>query len=242
MMHSMNEFILPLKDTDEATCASRDFISSSNIHSFWAHSHCCFSSSSTLLWLPYGTPNRTLMPIFWYQKMIFWYQKFDFLISEIILWYQKIGISDIRKYMNFWYQKILPIFWYQKMIFWYQKLISDIGKSFSDIRNSCWFSDIRKWCSDIRNWFSDIRNWFFDKNHFLISQNHFLISEKRTNFWYQIISWKFWYQKIISDISNSSLFSDIRYLALHTPLELAGQELEFIILLLDCLLQMFILF
>ena len=23
----------------------------------------------------YGTPNRTLMPIFWYQKIIFWYQK-----------------------------------------------------------------------------------------------------------------------------------------------------------------------
>ena len=41
----------------------------------------------------YRTPNRTLIPIFWYQKMIFWYQKFDFLISEIILWYQKIGIQ-----------------------------------------------------------------------------------------------------------------------------------------------------
>ena len=39
----------------------------------------------------YGTPNRTLTPIFWYQK-------FDFLISEIIFWYQKsVAFSDIRK-------------------------------------------------------------------------------------------------------------------------------------------------
>ena len=38
--------------------------------------------------------------------MIFWYQKFDFLKSEIIIWYQKVEISenriyDIRKCMNF---------------------------------------------------------------------------------------------------------------------------------------------
>ena len=36
----------------------------------------------------YGSPNRTLMPIFWYQKMIFWDQKFDFLreYSSSFLW------------------------------------------------------------------------------------------------------------------------------------------------------------
>ena len=58
----------------------------------------------------YGTPNRTLMPIFWYQK-------FDFLISKIIFWYQKIGISDNRN-----------------SIFWYKKIISDIRYRISDIR------------------------------------------------------------------------------------------------------------
>ena len=55
----------------------------------------------------YGTPKGTLKPIFWYQKMIFWYQK--------------IGISDIKKYMNFWYKK--------------SYLFSDIRKWFSGIRN-----------------------------------------------------------------------------------------------------------
>ena len=36
----------------------------------------------------YGSPNRTLMPIFWYQKMVFWDQKFDFLreYSSSFLW------------------------------------------------------------------------------------------------------------------------------------------------------------
>ena len=72
----------------------------------------------------YGTPNRTLMLIFWYQKfdfliseIIFWYQKFDFLISEIIFWYQKNGISDGTPNRT-----LMLIFWYQKMIFWYQKM------------------------------------------------------------------------------------------------------------------------
>ena len=79
----------------------------------------------------YGTPNRTLMPVFWYQKMIFWYQKFDFLISEIIFWYQKIGISDIKKYFlisenrisdirNTWISDIKKSYIF--LIFWYQKI------------------------------------------------------------------------------------------------------------------------
>ena len=92
----------------------------------------------------YGTPNRTLMLIFWYQKTIFWYQKliFDIRKSFPDIWK---SISDIRKRVNFWYQKI--IFWYQKLfsdirnyfliseipIFWYQKIIS--GR-ISDIRKS----------------------------------------------------------------------------------------------------------
>ena len=75
----------------------------------------------------YGTPNRTLMPIFWYQKMIFWYQKFDFLISE------NTWISDIRNSLLFFYILYQNIsennLWYQKIIsgirksnFWYQKI------------------------------------------------------------------------------------------------------------------------
>ena len=55
--------------------------------------------SMALLEEYYGTLNRTLMLIFWYQKMNFWYQK-----SEIHFWYQEI------------------IFWYQKINFWAQKM------------------------------------------------------------------------------------------------------------------------
>ena len=90
-----------------------------------------------------GIASRTLMPIFWYQKLIF--------------------CSDIRNYFlisenrNFWYQKIISdienIFWYQKI----ESLISENAR-ISDIKKSYLFSDIRKWFSDIRKWFSDIRN------------------------------------------------------------------------------------
>ena len=71
------------------------------------------------------------------------------------------------------------------MNFWYKKsyLFSDIRKWFSDIRNSCWFSDIRNWFSDIRKSFSDIRKSY-----------EFLISENKLEFL----------------IRNSGLFSDIR--------------------------------
>ena len=71
---------------------------------------------------------------FWYQKIIFWYQKLFsdilkmprfsdirnyFLISEIIFY--------IRKCHDFLISEI--VFWYQKIIFWYQKIVV-----FSDIR------------------------------------------------------------------------------------------------------------
>ena len=145
----------------------------------------------------YGTPKRTLM-------LIFWYQKFDFLISENILWYKK---SEFLTSEN------RDIFWYQKIIFDIRNWFSDIKKWFSDIRK--WFlvseiqtfSDIRKWFSDIRKWFSDIRKSalksslaFHRKSwHFLISENHFCY--QKLIFWYQkLIFWHqkiiFWYQKI----------------------------------------------
>ena len=91
----------------------------------------------------YGTPNRILMLIFWYQKMCeflinFWYQKIillylklfsdirkchDFLVSEIIFWYQKI-ISDIRKSIRNYFLRSEKNFWYQKIA------------AFSDVRKS----------------------------------------------------------------------------------------------------------
>ena len=76
----------------------------------------------------YGTPKRTLM-------LIFWYQKFDFLISENIFWY--------KKNRNFWYQKIISDI---RNYF----LISE-NTWISDIRKSSRFSDIKNWISDIRN-------------------------------------------------------------------------------------------
>ena len=88
------------------------------------HKQCSLTS------LYYGMQNRTLMLIFWYQKIIFWYQKLisdirkcqnHFLISEnvMIFWYQKL-FSDIRKF--FFISE-------NATIFWYQKLFSDIRKS-----------------------------------------------------------------------------------------------------------------
>ena len=120
-------------------------------------SKCKLARVDQLITQEYGTPKRTLMLIFWHQKIIFWYQKiiFDirksisnvknhFLISENNLWYKKVTIfwyqkltSDIRNYflisenaIIFCYQKSKIIFWYQKNIFWYQKM-----SRFTDIRN-----------------------------------------------------------------------------------------------------------
>ena len=110
------------------------------------------------------------MPIFWYQKMIFWYQKLfsdikksEFLISENNFWYQTFDIKNYQKFdflisENRTYFLISENdflisendFLISEIHFWYQKFISDI-------RNSCWFSDIRNWFSDIRKSFSDIR-------------------------------------------------------------------------------------
>ena len=123
----------------------------------------------------YGTPNRTLVLIFWYQKIIFWYQK---LICDI-----RKSFSDIRKSFSDIRKSLSDI---RKCVnFWYQKLISDIRKSFSDIRKQVRFL-YKKFMyfliSKIR--FSDIRNYF------LISENYFLISEIPI----------FWFQKIISDL------------------------------------------
>ena len=112
--------------------------------------------TSVNLYIIYGTPNRTLMLIFWYQKMISWYQKMceflisenHFLITEVIFCYQKMPrFCDIRNY--FLISKI--IFSYQKMPrFWYQKLFSDIRKWFliSENRGIFWYHKIT---SDIRN-------------------------------------------------------------------------------------------
>ena len=118
----------------------------------------------------YGTPNRTLMLIFWYQKMVFWYQK---LISVIRKSFSDIrkSISDIRKCVNFWYQKtprfsdIKNYFLMSEIIFWYQKFL------FFYIRNSDFL--ISEKISDIR------KNFWYQKIEFLISENHFLISENR---------------------------------------------------------------
>ena len=94
-------------------------------------------------------PNRTLMLIFWYQKMIFWYQKLISYIRKYFSYIRK-SISDIRKCVNFWYQK--TIFWYQKIIFWHQKLLSDIRKCHDFL-----ISEIVSWYQKL---FSDIRNYF----------------------------------------------------------------------------------
>ena len=124
----------------------------------------------------YGMPNRTLMPIFWYQKMIFY-------IRNSIFWYQKL-FSDIRK---------------SEFLISENTWISDMRKWFSDIRNwfLIWENDflISEICADFliseldflisENhfliWFSDIRKSY----EFLISENklEFLISEN--NLWYQ---------------------------------------------------------
>ena len=87
----------------------------------------------------YGTPNRILMLLFWYQKMC------EFLISEnaTIFWYQKL-FSDIRNYF---------LISENATIFWYQKLFSDIRKS---IRNYFLISENNFWYQKIVA-FSDIR-------------------------------------------------------------------------------------
>ena len=94
----------------------------------------------------YGTPNRTLMLIFWYQKMIFWYQKFLISENHFLMSENQFLIPE-----NVW-------------IFYIRKSFSDIRKSISDIRIS--FSDIRNYFLISENvtifwyqkfWFSDIR-------------------------------------------------------------------------------------
>ena len=150
---------------------------------FWSVPSCRYTRWYSDL---HGTPNRTLMLIFWYQKMIFWYQKRIFWYQKLIFWYQKL-ISDIRK-SDFSYQKIIGNFWCQKIIFWYQKLISDqkMGANFY-IRISCifWKQKIIFLLSENIFWyqklFSDVRNsdFFISENNFWYQKIEFLISENR---------------------------------------------------------------
>ena len=71
------------------------------------------------------------------------------------------------------------------MNFWYKKIIPIFDFLISEIRADFVISEI---------------DLLISENDFLISENRFLMSEN------------FWYQKIISDIRNFSLFSDIRKL------------------------------
>ena len=146
---------------------------------------------------------RTLILIFWYQKMIFWYQK-------MIFWYQKT---------NFWYRKLCEFlisenhflisenqflisenhFLISEINFWYQKM-----PRFPDIGNSKLFFDIRK-CHEFL--ISKIIFWYQKRISDIGKSWHFLISE-----------YNFWYQKLFSDIRKSKfplVFAKInRYLIL----------------------------
>ena len=88
--------------------------------------------------------------------MIFWCQK---LIADIRKSFSDIRKSvDIRKCVNFWYQKI--IFWYQKTNFWYQKIIF-------------WYQKI---CTiflyqKLVFWYQKMIFWYQKFTHFLISEN-----------------------------------------------------------------------
>ena len=129
----------------------------------------------------YETPNRTLILIFWYQKMIFWYQK---LISDISFWYQKMCeflISE-NHFLISGNQFLISEndFLISEIIFWYQKLFSDIRKCHDFL-----ISEIIFWYQKL---FSEIRNsdflisendFWYQKIEFLISENYFLISENR---------------------------------------------------------------
>ena len=84
----------------------------------------------------YGTPKRTLMLIFLYQKIIFWYQK---------------SISDIEN--HFWYQKI--IFWYQKI---FEFLISE--NHFLISENHFLISEI----SDIKDYYQKMSRFSYIRN------------------------------------------------------------------------------
>ena len=109
--------------------------------------------------------------ICWYQKSIFWYQKNTkyLFISKNHFLISKIQICDIRKSINFLYQKIIPNF------------------LFSDIKNSISWN--QKWFFDNTIWILDFRKWIF---FYIKSRIILLIS--RIIFWYQELI--FWYQEL----------------------------------------------